>query len=1261
MMNAKSPIPDPVLDVIQSLQTLFASYSVKDVAETLFISSLWLPNMSSWFKHQIMVAAFISMKPATFSESDMIATYDDFKDLIEEIYPLVPSNLFMEDYVPQLDWGEVRYFFEDTAYKIFYGCNIETIYDFLYVFDLMFASRDDVLQPIVARSPRTELVTCLQLQDTIISYIDQDPHKIDIENIEPGYLEVPLETFWMNARAYYNAFDSIDFVPEEVFDNYSIALGSASFISRIGVDQIVDLASTGELIDIFFVEHEGKYYSVLPRMFSEVLIQQWAKVFAEYMDKLLREIDYQKELTLDLLIYVSQRHNEDKILALPSPVSSENKPEDLVFACGFISRDRLFLVYVAHPIIDKDSTQSELEKLASELHQAIESITREPISLALHMDREIIFISERGRKLRPEIIIVLPSVSIDGVALAIPEDLPGTVMFIHDFLGLFDELDDLAMLSDFFDFLRAHDSTLLMPFYSFVDKYGAFQDMHGVIVPGARDFTHIMLDPHWGSHKRYETLGNFWQLFPTRVGDYLGHPRRWSVEMVSNRPNLVSRQYVGRILISNIGRTLALINSPLHLVSPSTASLADLLTDALEDSLTLNADVLSEHSFFQGNYILQITVYPSELILKNDKFQRLRNLMPSGERWKLDNGVLGIQTRGIRIAFDETLISKAFLESTDRTLEADLLSAILIEIDKFAPSPRLTDILAQIKLFAKNELRYKMHEFTKMASFPEYVSPSKPEESHRKAAGKLVAQTALDIGVSPGQYELDDAKTKLNNLRKALVARIDDLVREYSYQASIQFLIEKIDALIDENFRARKSIEGSLVHEVEYDRVESSANHELEFLSNYKAYQYLIEKFVQLTPDGTRLMQESQFQSLIALIARLIQVYQASDSIYYGAYPVTLHVDEDFIISATYNADIEDMQQIYHQEMARIHLGLTGNTLDRIDTVTPEFMEQTDRAFHDSLEFRFTTMVAVLRVLSLWADLEFSSHEEATFYSARLDELTQELEDKIEDTNKVELSKVLDFLTLSPDQMLIIYGQQKLSDDLPVWEHFKRPGRYSIRPIIRIENQYYWGAYSASRAGMIWISALQSGKLPFDIQEDAIKEIIEDEKKKVESVIVNKTAEILSDFTPNVATEVQLHKRDRSGEHPQELGDYDVLAYVPERNILLNVECKDILPAYCLKDDSRIRRKFFGDGGNEDKGYLEKVEKREAYLSENAQAILEILGWKSTDVVPKVISMFVSSRAYWWTRFPPVETSVYFTELYTLRDFLTNQLTIHSN
>ena len=671
-------------------------------------------------------------------------------------------------------------------------------------------------------------------------------------------------------------------------------------------------------------------------------------------------------------------------------------------------------------------------------------------------------------------------------------------------------------------------------------------------------------------------------------------------------------------------------------------------------SLTYLADTLLEHQYFHSTYLLQILIYPSELVQQNEEFKHLRSLVPSVKGWDLDSGSLAIRTKGIRIVFDADVMSTKFMKATDRSLEADLVTDIIIEINKFISSSNLDDILDQIKQFSHNKTRYMRHQFAKIASFPEYISPSKPEETHRKTAGKLIAQTALAIGFTPGQYKGDNAKSHLDSLRKALVAQVEGLVETYLYDQSIPFLIAKIDALADEYYRTRKSIQASLAHEVEYDRAERIAQHEIEFVTTHRAYRYLIEKFVQLTPSGTELLNEPKFQQLVALVQRLLQVYQASDSLHYGAYPVTIHVDEDYIISVMYDADIENMQQSYHQEMAQIELGFAGNISDQLDIVTPMevFTEQIDEAFAKSVGFRFTTMMTVLRVLSLWS--EYTGHEEATFYSAETDDLIQVFEDSIEDTERTEISSVLEFLILRPDQVLVTTGMKTPSDDLPVWEYFKRPAKYNIRPLIHIDDKYFWGSYSASRTGTIWISAIQSGKLPFDMQQSMIDKLVEDEKAKIEKAMVTKTEDIVSDFTSFVDTEVELHKRDKQGRHPAKLGDYDVLAYVKEKNVILNVECKDILPAYCMKDDSRIRRKFFEDG-KDNRGFLGKVERREDYLTSHTAIALEILGCAgAANESPKVISLFVVRRSYWWTRFPPVETEVKFLTLDVLRDFLSN-------
>src|SRR6185436_10328625 len=94
----------------------------------------------------------------------------------------------------------------------------------------------------------------------------------------------------------------------------------------------------------------------------------------------------------------------------------------------------------------------------------------------------------------------------------------------------------------------------------------------------------------------------------------------------------------------------------------------------------------------------------------------------------------------------------------------------------------------------------------------------------------------------------------------------------------------------------------------------------------------------------------------------------------------------------------------------------------------------------------------------------------------------------------------------------------------------------------------------------------------------------------------------------------KIDKTDKTNNHPSDLGDYDVLAFLEAKNILLYIECKVIDPPYCLKDARRLREKIFGrikkDGSFQGE-YLQKVERRAEYLSAHSEEVMAALTWGS--------------------------------------------------
>jgi hypothetical protein len=59
----------------------------------------------------------------------------------------------LEDYVPEADWGEIKYFHENKIYKIFYGGDLSNPYDYYYSFEILYGSFKKYYDQNLSRSP----------------------------------------------------------------------------------------------------------------------------------------------------------------------------------------------------------------------------------------------------------------------------------------------------------------------------------------------------------------------------------------------------------------------------------------------------------------------------------------------------------------------------------------------------------------------------------------------------------------------------------------------------------------------------------------------------------------------------------------------------------------------------------------------------------------------------------------------------------------------------------------------------------------------------------------------------------------------------------------------------------------------------------------------------------------------------------------------------------------------------------------------------
>lgn len=172
------------------LRDLSGRYAADDVLVSLNFSDLWLPNISSQVKHALAFAVSISMAAESFKGSLTIESYPDFKIFLKQLYAILPSFPTLEDYVPELDWGEVNFSVKGSPMRIFYGRAVERISDFVTAFYLIHGAESKASQ---------DMHLALLAQYHVLAAIDKDIVGV-AEDIETGHIEIPSEAFWRECR-----------------------------------------------------------------------------------------------------------------------------------------------------------------------------------------------------------------------------------------------------------------------------------------------------------------------------------------------------------------------------------------------------------------------------------------------------------------------------------------------------------------------------------------------------------------------------------------------------------------------------------------------------------------------------------------------------------------------------------------------------------------------------------------------------------------------------------------------------------------------------------------------------------------------------------------------------------------------------------------------------------------------------------------------------------------------------------------------------
>lgn len=1231
---------------IEEIKTLYKKYSAEDVFSALFASSLWLPNSTSYIQHQLFVATALALKQSAYQEKNKINEYNKLKEFLEKLYALTSGYPTFEDYIPTLDWGEVKFPYEDEQYKILYGGELDNAYDYMTLFKILYCNMDGHYQEQVKRSPTKEFEGFLILQDSLLNKItSQKKLTEEVPDIELMHTEVPTEKFWKECISFIKTSVITELFPEESLGELTINMGNLNEKS-LTAKNFLNKVGDGNLLKHLFVQVGTKYIPILPRRGLAVLLDRWSN----YCKKLVSEGEtsiernYQKEITIELAKYLQGRLNKRELFPLISAQKDNSESLDEVFAAGISTEETFIAVYALPPVTDREKCKEFIRKYEAAIKESINNLKRTPVKFAWHLEKTGMQAPYNHEKV--ETLIVIPQATTKMFGVESFKNLNPRIMFLEEFLAILDEIEsaeDLVKYWDYCDDLEKNSQ--FVPITSNLDKFASYIDSHGVLVPGANTPNMIFMDLSWGTNYRYKSLASFWELYPQE--SWYGNPREWnvkkerenSVRVTSKTENMHSAIYL------TLGDKRIFISAPFEKLGYKEGSLANLFVECVGDYFARFSDLLEQHSFFQGSATVHTLIFPNNLTTSED-FKHIVHLKPEqDELWKLDTGWFQPGRFGIRIVFNIEKVLEMFEDISSNDIEIELIKDIVNAINDRTTREDIKKITDAIEKLRGNPARFRAFHADKNAAFPDFVNTMTPGIHEHKLARKNISFIAKEAGLEQGLYEKDEAKKLIVDLRAKILELIEKEVQKFDWEDSIRFLITRTDALVHKYEMARAHAKNSLEQEVEYNPEERHAEAHNEFVLNHKCYRYLIEKFLQLKPKGPKKIDSKEFKYMASLVDKLIEVYAASDHLFYGIYPAKLRVSYDYVTSVEYPQDIDAMQKRYGEEESQIQLGIIGNNQDKVESPTPfeDYLDDLDKAFAKDLGFSIAELLSILQILSQWAYFQEKVVEKA-YYQTKKETIQKTCMKHIPNLTIESFNKIIDFLTLEQNDLLKVIGENELAADLPVWEHDLRPFRYTIRPLIEIEDDIVWGPYSAYKTRIIWENVAIYNKLPANMDTYETKKVIDREKKLIETALEIKTLEIIKRHT-KFADSINYSR----GTHPQELGDYDTLAYIKGKNVLLNIECKDLLPVYNLKKASELKEKIFDD--TKPKKYLKRVENREEYLKNNINAFNEKLEWDIKKDA-KIISLFITRHNYWWTKFPPIRTNVKFMRIDLLEEYL---------
>lgn len=1198
-------IPKFELNLIQVMK----EYHPLDVFKSILIAESWIPNLHSFIKFSLLFEIFFTISEEEF-KNKRIKNYQEFSSFLNNIFKFLPHNPMIEDFSPVGDWGEVKYQFEGRSYKILYGTPLSDVYGFIKGLEICYSSNKQAMD---------DLRKLLEIQNNLISNI----HTQKLSKDEEEKLEVPSDEFRLE---FLNWLEHIHIgnINKDLIVKNGIVRKDSDFYERY---------MEAEVNPFCYFKYESKIYPFSLRNNISVIVEYYYS----------KEIINNEFLALNISNFIN--NNINNILCGAFRIRNNSKILPYTFSGVFQSEKNTYFVLPVS-IQDLENFKNIKKDLKSLINKGDWGLQKKYSQIGLQ-PRNI-----NGDFLKYEdinFIIVLTDLTSLPKFLNIKFEENINYIPIFEFISIFDSLESKEDLDKFIDFYHTNVSKALFLGFN-LDGYASYKQSHGLLEDGAINFNLIHIDPHNSHYFKYEYLKDVYSDLP----EYLpNNESNWIVKSTyDGNYCLLSKDYSNVVWSTSINKynihflfDFNIVDNTLDILNPR---VIELFCQAAADSFSQRKSFLISKDF-KKNIVFKVKV--GKYISKNSNETTQYNEFYTTNELIINNDDQLV----INLFIDLNYCFEKFQESLDASFQYEIISGLLKIINNYYVISSLDDLLIDLEKTKKWPLRMTMGGIK--ARFDIIKIKSKEISEFRfKIARQKISYILKDKEIVPGKYtDVQLAKSIINDSADELRNYIHNIIKNRNTISILELALTDYSAIITDNYIDTLQQKHSLKHQVSYNRAERLAEIDNNFIRNSQNYRYFIECALMLSNNNSQKITEDEYLDLLAHIHWLLNLYHSSDGLHFGIGVEGINVDNAYIPEISIPDSITNIETKYHEELSSYKLGIGLNSDDELESIIPQDeYKLINDAFYKDLSFGFRNLITVLYCLSNWATFNHISPQ--AYYQVELNELIQTIFNHftIKDVTFEEVGKIIEFLIIDNEKINQLEGVDRKHYDVPVGDHNKRTNRINIKPLIKIGERIIWSPVCTHRSLGIWTNHTTDGYLPADFNFRNVNKLVKNSKTVLEKQLETKAFNILLRRSSFVKRGLDLRKTFYNQEDYPDIGDYDVLAYFPESNNWVMIECKYNQPAYCIKDMNRLRHKIFGKDELDQSSHISKVQGRYKFLISNYDRIRKSLNWPlpAENQLHKVTNLYISKNTYWWFRYPPYAVNVDFVQVDFLEQWL---------